>query len=75
MGCLSPVVVLAVAIMIVFSVADGWFDDAFRLDDVDRCLDDGGAWNYRRNRCEFNRETCEARGGRYTPKARGCEFG
>ncbi len=45
-----------------------------RLHEVDRCVDRGGVWSYERNRCEFNRETCEERGGRYKPKARHCAF-
>ena len=64
---LAALVATAVALAIVFDLS-GFLEE-------DSCHDDGGAWIEDRDRCEFNRSTCETRGGRYTPGTRGCEFG
>ena len=64
---LTALVALAVALAIVFDLR-GFLRQ-------DRCLDSGGSWAESEDLCEFNRSTCETRGGRYTPRTRGCEFG
>ena len=64
---LAALAAMAVGLAIVFDLR-GFLRE-------DRCLDSGGRWADSRDRCEFNRSTCETRGGRYTPRTRGCEFG
>ena len=64
---LAGLAALAVGLAIVFDLR-GFLHE-------DRCLDSGGRWAESKDRCEFNRSTCETRGGRYAPRTRGCEVG